>query len=376
MTLFRIVYLIDTISCDTRGTEKQLLETIKRLDKGIFEPFLICLWESEWMKSYSFPCPCTVLNYHGFIKPDFPSLVHRFAKIITEKRIDIIQTFFEDSIFIGYLAGLFSKPHPILFSSRRDIGLGKNNQPWYHSLYKMILPYVNKKFSGIIANSKMVREYVALREKTPKGKIKVIYNGVSIPENTGKKPDVFQKYRADVWIGVVASLTPVKRHDLLLNAFARLKEKTNNINVHTLILGDGVLQENLENLASELGIREYVHFEGAVNNVPEYLYNIDIGVLCSDREGLSNAILEYMACSLPVVATAVGGNTELVNEDNGICVPPDDVDALAAGLLRLIEDKELRKKMGNTSLKKIKDNFSWDKAMAELESYYRSLVKV
>jgi glycosyltransferase involved in cell wall biosynthesis len=83
-----------------------------------------------------------------------------------------------------------------------------------------------------------------------------------------------------------------------------------------------------------------------------------------------------MACSLPVVATAVGGNTELVNEDNGICVPPDDVDALAAGLLRLIEDKELRKKMGNTSLKKIKDNFSWDKAMAELESYYRSLVKV
>ncbi len=167
------------------------------------------------------------VDYHGFIKPDFPSLVHRFAKIITEKRIDIIQTFFEDSIFIGYLAGLFSKPHPILFSSRRDIGLGKNNQPWYHSLYKMILPYVNKKFSGIIANSKMVREYVALREKTPKGKIKVIYNGVIIPENTGKKPDVFQKYRADVWIGGVASLTPVKRHDLLLNAFARLKEKTN-----------------------------------------------------------------------------------------------------------------------------------------------------
>ena len=81
-----------------------------------------------------------------------------------------------------------------------------------------------------------------------------------------------------------------------------------------------------------------------------------------------------MACGLPVVATSVGGNIELVDEENGICIPPGDHLALAAALRKLVEDEQLRIRLGAGSLQKIQHYFSWDKAMAELEGYYLTLL--
>src|SRR5688572_6187336 len=121
----KIAFIIDTISCDTAGTQKQLLETIRRLNRNEFEPELICLWESRWMTSNTLPCPCTVLGYRGFIKTDFPNVVRRLANLISSRKIDIVQSFFEDSIFVAALGATFARPRPILLSSRRDIGLGK-----------------------------------------------------------------------------------------------------------------------------------------------------------------------------------------------------------------------------------------------------------
>jgi glycosyltransferase involved in cell wall biosynthesis len=110
-----------------------------------------------------------------------------------------------------------------------------------------------------------------------------------------------------------------------------------------------------------------------VSDVPSYLQNIDLGVLCSDREGLSNAILEYMACGLPVIATSVGGNVELVNEENGICISKNSIPELSKSLLKLIENESMRMKMGEASLRKINEKYSWERSMQELEHYYNSL---
>ena len=81
-----------------------------------------------------------------------------------------------------------------------------------------------------------------------------------------------------------------------------------------------------------------------------------------------------MACGLPVVATSVGGNIELVDAENGICVPPGDYLALAAALQKMIDNPQLRKSLGAGSLKKIQQSFSWEKSMAELETYYLTLI--
>ena len=114
---------------------------------------------------------------------------------------------------------------------------------------------------------------------------------------------------------------------------------------------------------------------GSVDNVTSYLQYSDIGVLCSDKEGLSNAILEYMACGLPVVATDVGGNSELVDKDNGFLVPPGDPPALAKALYSLIESTELRRRMGAASLDKVKQNYTWEKVIPLWEEYYEGLVR-
>jgi glycosyltransferase involved in cell wall biosynthesis len=370
-----IAYLIDTIATDTAGTQKQLLETIRRLH-GDLRPQLICLWESPWMRTHALPCPCTVLDYKGFVKPGFPGVVRRLARLIDQGKIDIVQTFFEDSIFVGVLGATLARRRPVLLSSRRDIGLGKGNQPWYHSLFRTALPYVNRSFHGIVANSRQVANHVAARERVPISKLKVIYNGVAMTEAALPRPTpaVFGTHPDDLWIGLVGSLTPVKRHDLLIKAFAQLMAEVPSRAVRLIFLGEGPEHERLAALAHECGIAERLHFEGAVGDVESYLRHLDIGVLCSDREGLSNAILEYMAQGLPVVATDVGGNAELVSAENGLLVPADDANALAGALKQLVMDDAGRRAMGVASRDKARRSFSWDSSMSELESYYRQLL--
>jgi L-malate glycosyltransferase len=370
----KIAYLIDTIATDTAGSQKQLLEIIRRLDRPEFEPELICLWESPWMSANSLPCRCTVLGYRGFLKPNFPSVVRRLAAVIDDHRIELIQTFFEDSIFVAALGTAFADSSPVLLSSRRDIGLGKSHEPWYHSLFGAALPAVNRRFHGIVANCEQVRQYVARRERTPTAKIKVIYNGVTVPvAANAPAPDIFQQHPGQVWIGLVASLTPVKRHDLLIRALAAITKAAHGPQVRVLFLGEGPEHPRLEKLAVACGVEHLVHFAGAITDIGSYLPHLHIGVLCSDREGLSNAILEYMSFGLPVVATDVGGNTELVSQENGICVPANDVDSLARALNSLISDAPLRAKLGAGSLRRVRRDFSWERSISELQAYYRSV---
>lgn len=373
MSKIRIAYLIDTIYSETAGTEKQLMGIIERLDRDIFEPYLICMRSSLWMKKNKLPCEVFVLDYNGFIKPSFMRVVKRFLDLLRDKQFHIIQTFFKDSIFVGYLGKLLSPTKPVLLSSRRDIGLG-SEEPWYHRIYKVVLPIVNKHFERIVANGENVRDHVAKTEKVPLSKILLIHNGIAISDHAESKPAVFEDIQAKLWIGIVANLKPVKRIDVFLKGIAHLKAICNNIDFKALVLGEGVERERLQDIAREFNLLSTVQFMGEVTNVTAYLQNIDIGVLCSDREGFPNSILEYMACGLPVVATAVGGNTELVDDTNGFCVPPGNPVALAECLVRLVLSSELRKRMGYRSLERVKHCFSWDRIINEWQSHYMSLL--
>lgn len=367
--MIKIGYLIDTIESDTAGTQKQLLEVIGRLDRSIFEPCLICLRESIWMKNNDdLPCDAYILGYKGILKPNLTIVINRLSALMDRIRIEILQTFFEDSIFVGWLGVLFSRCKPALLSSRRDIGLG-NARPWYHRFYRAALPIVNLGFDGIVANSEAVRKYVASHEVVPPAKIKVIHNGVSLPDRDGAMPGGRGDNDAPV-IGLVANLYPVKRVDLFLRALFLLRQGLPDLRFRAVVCGDGPERQSLLNLADRLGLGSIVEFAGKVKDVDSYLSRLDIGVLCSDREGLSNAVLEYMAHALPVVATAVGGNPELVDRRNGFCVEPGRPEALADALIRLCADRGLRLKLGMASFDRLKSSYSWEKSMRELEGYY------
>lgn len=365
-----IAYLIDTISCDTAGTQKQLLETVRRLDRNRFEPLIVCLHSSPWLEGATLPCPVTILGYKGFLKPNFPIVVWRLRQLVTQRTVRILQTFFEDSIFVAFLATRFlGRTRCVLLSSRRDMGLGAV-RPWYHRLFTVVLPWVSRHFDGLVCNGQEIKKWASRRERVPLDKIQVIPNGTALPSQPAEIPALLQGQNDMLWIGVVASLTPVKRIDVFLRALQLVTALRPDLPWRAVVLGEGPERAALLAQACAEGLAERVHFCGAVTNVSDYLHHIHIGVLCSDREGFSNAVLEYMAHGLPVVVSAVGGNAELVDEATGLCFPAGNVDALAEAILRLADDPALRSQLGDAGRQKVATMFSWECSMAKLEGYY------
>jgi glycosyltransferase involved in cell wall biosynthesis len=378
MSKTKIAFLIDTIETDAAGTQRQLLETIRRLDKSRFCPELVCLRESEWMKNNPLPCDVSIIGFRGFMKPDCLRMCRRFGRLIDSKGFHIVQTFFEDSIFFAYFSSYFAKTRPKYISSRRDIGLGAANRPWYHRIYGGILPLVNRRFDYIVANSEMVKQFACRREKLSSEKVKVLYNGVEIPNGLVRpKPDIFHRYpESTIWICVAASLTAVKRHDLIVRAMSQIARRSPQLPIRLAFLGAGPEHNAIAGLAQELGVLDRIEFVGVVGNVAAYLQHCDIGVLCSDREGLSNAILEYMAHKLPVVATQTGGNSELVTNETGQCVPVGDTTAIANAVLSLASDPVKRRSLGLAGYRRVAAEFSWPAAMDASQAFYESIVEV
>lgn len=371
-----IIYLIDTMACDTQGTQKQLLETIRRLDRSRWVPHLVCLWESPWMRNADLPCPVHVLGHTGFLKPELPRVLWRLRRLFRDLDVDLVHILFDEAIFVGWLAAGPASRLPVLVSSRRDMGLGAANQPWYHRLFPYVLPLVNRRFAGILANAEMVRQYASERERTPPAKFEVIRNGVDLPETRAGmvRDGVSTDPAGGVNVAIVASLTAVKRHDLLLQAWAQLPRPVLALRPRLHVFGDGPLQGALEAQARALNIDSQITFAGAVADVSDRLERMDLAVLCSDREGLSNAILEAMACGLPVVATDVGGNRELVDAGCGLLVPSGDPAALSRALAALMRDANRRRRLGAGARARVAAEFSWDQAMARLTFWYDQLL--
>lgn len=369
-----IAFLIDTISCDTAGTQRQLIETVKRLNKEMFAPYIICLHTSPWMEKNELPCPVVVLGYKGFIKPNIISVILKLRRTVLELPIHILQTFFEDSIFVAYLATFGMRPRRcVLLSSRRDMGLG-GTQPWYHRLFALALPWVSRYFDGLVCNGQEVRKWASLRERIPLEKIQVIPNGTALPGPFGEIPELLCKQPDALWLGVVASMTPVKRIDVFLSALEKVAKLRPDIPWQAVVLGEGPERVSLQAQAQAAGLGARVHFIGAVHNVGDYLHRLHIGVLCSDKEGFSNAVLEYMAHGLPTVVTAVGGNAELVDASTGLCVPAGDAAALSLALIRLADDPGLRARLGEAGRQKVAARYSWEHSIAELEGYYSRML--
>jgi glycosyltransferase involved in cell wall biosynthesis len=365
-----IFYLIDTMACDTQGTQKQLLETIRRLDRSAWSPHLVCLWESPWMRTARLPCPVHVLGHRGFLKPGFPRVLRDLGALIDSCDACLVHAYFDESVIVGWLGARLARRRPVLVSSRRDMGLGAGNQPWYHGLFPLVLQAANRDFGGIVTNSEVVRAYAAHRERTAASRYVVIRNGI---DPVAARPADAIPHEGPLRVGIVASLTAVKRHDVLLAAWSRLPlAVAETAELH--VLGEGPERPALEQQAAALGIAGAVRFHGAVTDVAERLDALDIGVLCSDREGLSNAILEYMAHGLPVVATDAGGNGELVDGTNGILVPTGDPDALARALADLLADGDRRRELGARSRRRIDAGFTWDAAMRDLTGFYERLL--
>jgi glycosyltransferase involved in cell wall biosynthesis len=204
--------------------------------------------------------------------------------------------------------------------------------------------------------------------------LRVIANGVSpdvaIPRaearlELGLAPQAFV-------IGIVARLRAEKAHEVLLRALAELCEQGREPTL--CVVGDGPREETLRRLAAELGVEKQVVWAGERRDAKRHAAAFDVGVICSDWEGLPVAALEILAAGVPIVATRVGALPLVIDNDAGILVDIGDNHGLAAALARLIDDPELRRKMGGRARARVHDEYSFDGMVTEFERVYDEIL--
>ncbi|MGA8762927.1 MAG: glycosyltransferase [Candidatus Sulfotelmatobacter sp.] len=203
-------------------------------------------------------------------------------------------------------------------------------------------------------------------------KITVIWNG--LPDQAfAETAPALPKIPGLLRVGMIARMnTRAKNHSILLRVAARLQSEFPQ--TEFVIAGDGPLRRDLEAEAAHLGLGDRVRFLGDRRDISAILRSLDLSVLPSASESLSNAILESMAAGVPVVASDVGGNVELVSEERGILFPMGDELGLSASLARLLRDGDLRRQMGRICRQFTRENFTLERMRKGHEELYARLL--
>lgn len=251
---------------------------------------------------------------------------------------------------------------------------------WKYLQFRKLMRFFVHRY---IAVSKDLEHWLIAMVGVRAGKIRQIYNGVDhsrfTPESVKPSallPARWQQLDGILVAGTVGRLTPVKDQQLLLRAVAHIRETDGALGgrLRLLMVGDGPLRAALTQLVEQLGLQDVVWLAGDRQDVPRLLQVMDVFVLPSLGEGISNTVLEAMASGLPVIATAVGGNVELVEDGcNGSLVPAGDHVALATALAALLRDDGERARRGANARQRACERFDWERTVAAYLRVYDEL---
>lgn len=305
------------------------------------------------------------------------TLVFRLAKMLKKQNIDILHTHGYKANFIGALAALINKS-TICVRTEHGLtepfsGLNKIKMNFYEWLDYLAAKFFTRK---IISVSKDIRDHI--QSKYPREKLSTIHNGIdlknkfkdsanNIKESLGIIEDAFI-------VGIVGRLVPVKGHKYFIEAAKIILRHKQNMQF--LIVGDGPLRKQLE-LAVPVNLRKHIIFTGFRDDVNELIKIMDIVVFSSIREGIPYTLLEAMLLRKAVVATKVGGLTEVITDGfNGLFATSSSSEDIAQKCLYLLENKEIIKRLGENAEKTVKDNFSADKMKEETIQIYEEILTV
>lgn len=370
MSKISLLYIVDSVGEDA-GTERYVVNTLQRLDRSRFQLHLCCLEDSPRLRALQSIASTAVFPVVSVWTWNGPQQIRALRRYINQHEIDIVHAFTPKSTIVGILAAKHSRARATI-ASRRNLGY------WYTPSLLWLFRYLNRYTTRLLANSEGVRQNLIRLEHAQPEKIDVLYNGVEM-ERFARRPSASDAVErlgippdAPI-VGIVANYRPVKDLPLFLRAAAIVSERIPE--AVFLLVGQGPLRKELTSLSRELGISAKVFFTDGADHVPDFLSRMRIGCLSSSSEGFSNAILEYMAAGLPVVATDVGGNAEAVDDGiTGYIVRDRTPSSFAEPIVRLLQSHDLHQKMAAASLSRCAEKFDMRTATAKLESYYASLL--
>lgn len=380
MRRLKILYVIGTL--DVGGTERQLVDLVTRLDRRRFDPVVVCLTSGDELVGRLRHAGIRI-EIIGLRKPGkrtgplvahligIPKRLARFFGTVRAERPDIVHgMLFWAYTFAAFAAWLARVP--VVVASRRSLSNFKKGKPHYAWLERA----ANRRTDVFVANSAAVRRDVLGEERVPPERVRVIYNGID-PALYASSPDaelrraLIPDHGERVAI-VVANFISYKGHRVFLDAWRRVLDVWPD--AVALLVGDGPTRLECQQLAASLGLGESVRFLGTRHDVPQLLSIAAIAVHPSFEEGFSNAILEAMAAGLPVIATAVGGSPEVIEEGvTGHLIPARDAGAIFDAISDLFRDHERARRMGEAGRCRVARRFSMDVTVREYESLYEEL---
>jgi len=322
----------------------------------------------------------------------------RVLSRVRRVRPDIVHTWLFTADLYGRLAACLCRAENFLCSLRHGRQAGRPvimsavrsvefDKPAHYVAVDRLLRHVTDAYT---VNAHAISKVLTKREHVDPSKIRVIYNGVDLEkfQLNGKMEDGRWKMEKSIppstlhllssshnhapLIGIVGRLSPVKDHATFLQAAARVVRELPQ--TRFLIVGSGPLEQSLKDLACNLQLAACVHFLESQSDVVGTFAALDVVVVSSRYEGCSNVILEGMAMAKPVIATAVGGNPELViPNQNGLLVEPKDPDGLARAIAQLVRDPGQGRAMGRAGRLRIEQQFSLGRMLDEYERLYMTV---
>jgi glycosyltransferase involved in cell wall biosynthesis len=371
----KILYIIDELNCTLGGTENQLIKLLHGLNKEKFQVRVLRFQNRPWSQidSSILRCDESVINIYKFNRISTYINFIRLIKFIREYKPHVVHTFFPVGNILGVIAARLAGIENTV-SSRRDYG------EWMNGRYLMATRIANKFVTKIVANSNSVKALTEKREHTRKGQVEVILNGINATEfyNIGKDTDLKARLNIpehDKVVGIVANFSPVKNHATFIKAAGEIAAVRKDVSF--VLVGTGEMRSELESLGASLNIAHKLVFAGPQADVIPYLSIMDVGVNCSVREGLSNAVMEYMAAGIPCVVSNASGNIDLItHNENGYIFEIDDYKTLAKLILGLFDDAATRRKFISNARRKIESEMSLEAMLFRFEHFYHSMVKL
>ena len=353
-----------TNTLETGGSERQFVTMSKALERDRFSVCLGCLrpigpFLSEVEGIVPFPVGGSLYGFQSW-----RSRI-ALARFLRKKHVAVAQSFDFYSNLLLIPAARFAGV-PVVIGSHRQLGdlLTKKQFQAQNAVFRLC--------DRVVCNSAAAAERLQ-QAGIRKSKLAVIPNGLPDELFAAAAPALPREPQR-VRIGMISRMNhQVKQHDMFLRVAARLARRIPQIDF--VLVGDGPLRPALEALVEQLDLRDRVTFLGDRRDIPAVLAALDITVLSSSSESLSNVIMESMAAGIPVVASKIGGNPELVeNGKTGFLFPPGDEEQFAVALETLVVQPQLRKQFGSSARERAQAEYAISRVRDRYQDLYRSVL--
>jgi len=354
------------------GLENGVVNLINHLPDDRFRHAIICLADYTDMRKRIQRKDVPVIAMHKKPGQDL-GMLWRLYKAFRRWRPAVVHTRNMGCLEAQLPAWLARVPLRVHGEHGWDIHDPDGSNVTYRWLRRLHAPLVHR----FVPLSGHLDEYLQRKVGISARKIQRIYNGVDIhrfhPGNDNPLPEGFADDQSIIF-GTVGRMHGVKDQLNLARAFIELRKRSPQRakNLRLVMVGEGPLQKECRRMLEDEGAHDFAWLPGARNDIPEILRALTVFVLPSQAEGISNTILEAMATGLPVIATRVGGNPELVDEGKtGLLVPAQDALALAEAMSRYVDNAELIEKHAATGLKRVRETFSLQNMLENYAAVYQ-----